>query len=549
MKKLNGRIKPYIGATALLFAAATQQNAMALPPIKVGDVDIGTITGYIRTQGSWNLQDHPDTIMTPSGPQKLDGKGDMSMWRSTLYLQYVKGDLPFGSQLTLVGRVHHEARTNYLDKLDNSVTQPGNMMNNYNNNGEAIREAYIDVPFSDRVRLRFGKQQVVWGETDLLQALDLVNPRDLSWRSLFEPEDEEWRKPLIMANLIIDVPEANGSLQLLYRPGWDKDTQMGNTLDLWGGRWSAQGSYGVNTLALIPYDYHHSHGDTDDPSYGFRWTGTADDLGYSVAYYHTLSDNPVLNVSAPGLGIRPYKGYIGSGAGDIGPLQGVPAGLMSGEFILPSINIVGGSLNYPLTGIDMVLRSELAVRLNQPYNADVISAAPSSALKAMRNGTIIEKTTAKLMVGFDKPWRGGKAIFGTVDSPFWTVQIFDTWIPGFDKKDGLLDVGASHLKEHSVIAVTTFGLSYNQNTVNPSVALAWDTSYGGGVVIPSVNILYGDHWRLRFDAPVFFKAGGGCSVTPGLNGIAPGTRGADCTHLFGTFDHNDQLTARLTYQF
>ena len=533
MNMLKSTIKPYIGAMAVLFAAFSPQGAMALDPIKIGDVDVGTITGYIRTQGSWNLEDHPDRDFSPSslGAKKIGGKGDMSMWRSSLYLQYVNSNLPYDSKLTLIGRVHHETRTSYLNKLDRSVAQTGNLMNFYNDNSEAIREAYIDIPLSDRVKFRFGKQQVVWGETDLLQALDLVNPRDLSWRSLFEPEDEEWRKPLIMANFMISVPEAKGSLQLIYRPGWDKDTQMGNTLDLVGGRWSAQGSKGVNTLGLIPYNYHHKSGDTDDASYGFRWTGIfgQNNIGYSLAYYHTLSDNPILNVSVPGV-ITPYKGSIGAGAGILGP------GVL-GEFILPEIDIIGGSLNYPLTGIDMVLRSELAVTLDKPYNAG----HPLSALVPLP--TIKEETTAKLMIGFDKPWRGGKAIFGTVDSPFWTVQIFDSWIPGFKKSDQLFDVGTSKLKEHSVIAVTTFNVSYNSNTVNPGVALAVDTSNGGGAIIPSVNILYGDHWRLRMDMPIFFLADDGCSTNP-LTG-----KGANCTHLFGTFDNNNQFSARLTYQF
>jgi hypothetical protein len=539
MKQRKGMIKPYVGAAAVLLAASLQQNAMALPAIKIGDVEFGTISGFIREHASWNLYDHPDLANPFTGTQTMEGQGELSMLRTTVEMQYVSGKnlLPYDMQLTLVGRLNKESRTTYLKRLDANPLQTGDLMDNYNSNREGIREAYLDIPFSDRVRLRFGKQQVVWGETDLLQALDLVNPRDLSWRSLFEPEDEEWRKPLIMANLIIDVPEANGSLQLLYRPGWDRDSQMGNTLDLFGGRWAAQGSKGVNTLAMLPYNYHHSEGNTDDASYGGRWTGVAGDLGYSLAYYHTLSDNPVLNVSAPALGITPYKGGIGSNATDFSTLGApLPPGFAFGEFILPQIDIIGGSLNYPLTGIDMVLRSELAVTLDKPYNAE--SVAGGAALP-----TIKEKTTAKLMIGFDKPWRGGKAIFGTSTSPFWTVQIFDSWIPGFKVEDKLLDIGSSHLKEHSVIAVTTFNLNYNNDTVNPGVALAMDTSNGGGVVIPSVNILYGDHWRLRLDAALFFKAQDGCSTDP-MTGA-----GANCTHLFGTFDNNDQVSARLTYQF
>jgi hypothetical protein len=538
MKQLKSSIKPYVGAAAVLLAASMQQNALALPPIKIGDVDVGTITGYARVHGSWNLYDHPDLANPFTGTQTMEGQGELSMLRSTLKLEYVNTNLPYDSKLTVVGRLVKESRTTYLKRLDANPLQVGDLMDNYNSNREAIREAYLDIPLSERVKFRFGKQQVVWGETDLLQALDIVNPRDLSWRSLFEPEDEEWRKPLIMANVNISVPEAKGSLQLLYRPGWDRDSQMGNTLDGFGGRWAAQGSKGVNNFALIPYNYHHAEGNTDDASYGGRWTGTfgEDNIGYSLAYYHTLSDNPVLNVSAPLLGINPYKGAIGSKATDFSTIGApLPPGLAHGELILPQIDIIGGSLNAYVQSLDLVFRGELAATLDKPYNAE--SAAAGAALP-----TIVEKNTVKFMIGFDKqiPLMD---LLGTDSASFWTVQIFDSWIPGFKVEDKLLDIGSSHLKEHSVIAVTTLGLSYKTNQVQPNIAFAMDTSNGGGVVIPSVNILYGDHWRLRLDAALFFKAQDGCSTDPATGA------GANCTHLFGTFDNNDQVSARLTYQF
>lgn len=599
MNMLKSTIKPYVGAMAVLFAAFAQQDAMALDPIKIGDVDVGTITGYIRTQGSWNLQDNP-ALKDPTNPAsgKIGGKGDMSMWRSTLKLEYVNSNLPLDSKLTIVGRLVHEARTSYLKDLNASAhavggapaqlgggggngAPPGDIMDYYNDNSEAFREAYLDIPISERIKFRFGKQQVVWGETDLLQAMDIVNPRDLSWRALFEPEDEEWRKPLIMANVMISVPEAYGSLQLIYRPGWDKDTQMGNTADKFGGRWGPQYMVsvpfladlrtalglgnkttvpifgkGINTDVLLPTNYHHKNGDTDDPSYGFRWTGVfgEDNIGYSLAYYHTLSDNPVLNVSAPALGIMPYGGQIGANALNLAQVipelglmtpPGAPP-LASAEFILPKVDIIGATMNAYVQPLDIVFRGEMAVTLNKPYNVDVKLPAflgpPLGGVVTSLPPGIIEKDTVKLMLGFDKqlPLMD---LLGTDSASFWTVQIFDNWIPNFDKKDMIQDIFFSRMREHSVIAVTTLGLSYKTNQVQPGIALAVDTSNGGGVIIPSINLLYGDHWRLRMDAPIFFKAGGGCSTDP-VTG-----KGEDCTHLFGTFDNNNQFSARLTYQF
>jgi len=74
-----------------MLAASMQQNALTLQPIKIGDVDIGTINGYARVHGSWNLNDHPDMDLANPG-KTVEGWGELSM-------------LLFGSQLTVVGRL------------------------------------------------------------------------------------------------------------------------------------------------------------------------------------------------------------------------------------------------------------------------------------------------------------------------------------------------------------------------------------------------------------------------------------------------------------
>lgn len=528
MKKLKSCITPSVGAIALLLAVSIQQNALALDPIKIGDVDVGTITGYARVGATWNLQDHPE----PDGfGNTIKGQGELSMLRSTLQLQYVNANLPSflpeGTSVTVIGRLFKESKTTYLKRLDAVPSQVGDLMDNYNINREAFREAYLDIPFTKRVSLRFGKQQVIWGETDLLQALDIINPRDLSWNAPgFEPEDEDLRQTLIMANLNVSVPEWGGALQLLYRPGWDRETQLATTLDLFGGRFAGQPTKGVNVLAGLSYNYHHPHGDTDDPSYGFRWTGTAGEsnVGYSLAYYHSVENIPVLNVSVPGV-VTPYKGAIG-----------VPGGV-GAELILPEFDLIGATVNAYIKPLDLVFRTEAGFTKNKVYNAE-------SALGGAALPTLLEKNTVKFMVGFDKQI-ALMDVLGTDSASFWTVQIFDSWIPGFNVSDKLLDgPGATaHLKEHSVTAVTTFGLSYKNNQVQPSVALVASTSYGSGALIPSVNLLYGDHWRLLLNAVFFFPGMlGGCSTQP------DGT-GANCTHGFAAYDNNNQVGARLTYQF
>ena len=62
-----------------------------------------------------------------------------------------------------------------------------------------LREIYIDatMPVSngDEINFRIGRQQVVWGRTDLFRVLDQVNPIDFSIQSIYE-EFEDSRIPL-----------------------------------------------------------------------------------------------------------------------------------------------------------------------------------------------------------------------------------------------------------------------------------------------------------------------------------------------------------------
>jgi len=81
--------------------------------------------------------------------------------------------------------------------------------------------------------------------------------------------------------------------------------------------------------------------------------------------------------------------------------------------------------------------------------------------------------------------------------------------------------------------------NYANDTVNPSLAGVADLTYGGGVIIPAVELVQGDHIRIRLEGSFFFHETDQDRPLQGFND----------TNLFGYFSGNDQLMARLTYQF
>ena len=483
----------------------------ALLPGKAQAVEVGNfhLNGYVREYLSFNLNDVPET----AGNDKYE----LSMNRLQVLLQ-LRGNVG-KARVTVIGRLVREQITNYLQDLEHQVETPlpsgyvvdANFKNEYDRN--ELREFYLDIPVGDRINLRLGKQQVVWGETDFFQAMDVVEGYDQTWRSFLEPENEEWRKPLILANAVINVPELKGALQLLVRPGFDDEKDIGNSYDMFGGRWSQNGSRGFDLNAVrpiadvalgipsLPFDYHHSEGNTDDPSYGGRWTGTLgenDDLSYSLNYYHTQAQNPV---------IFPAEG----------PPSKYPMGL---AFVYPEIDIFGGTLSGYIPFIDSVFRAEVAYIPDHPINNITYQ--------------VMEKDLVRAMLGLDTNLRL-QNVLHTSNASMLSLQVFDTYICNYNEDERLINAFGTTEDEHTTWVTGIFTLPYKMDTITGQLVAVQDVSNGGGVFAPSVEFQFGPSWRVKFEGDIFY--GGKKSDGPG-----------DAT-LFGSFDNADQFLTRITYQF
>ena len=143
--------------------------------------------------------------------------------------------------------------------------------------------------------MRVGKQQLVWGQSDFFQAMDLVHGFDFRWRLFFE-NNEDWRKPLFLVNFDLDLQdELGGSLNFFVRPGLDREDDVGSNFNIEGGRWIPHPYRGVDFTAFTEYNADHTDGAQDDPTFGFRWNSDIGSIGYSVAYLRTFNPAPIMN--------------------------------------------------------------------------------------------------------------------------------------------------------------------------------------------------------------------------------------------------------------
>jgi hypothetical protein len=540
--------------------------AMGLPVAHAGDADGKgdfkfALSGYARAWVSLNLENQPELRAENQGGAtnggvgttfNSDSKWDASMIRGSVLLD---ADASYmGLKFKTIARLDREYKTDYLKDLERlrSVGQvvntngPGSaalggkassIMDNYNNFD--FREFWVEAPIGDRVTVKFGRQQLVWGESDFFHAMDVVHGYDLSWRLFFEGENEEWRKPLILLSTKIRIPEASGMLSAFIRPGWDRCQDIGNTYDVNGGRWFFQPYRGFNLSAITTKDCDQKNWDQEDVTGGVRWEGEAFDLNYSLAYINTFSADPVANPNGTntGTGIQ-YKGSDVKG--------------FFFDRIHPKIDVLGATVSGYSALLDSVISVEASYTIDQPYNFGTGAFGGGGRDgNGVGNGLggIKTKDVVNVMLRFDHNLKL-EDILGTTRPSFSSIQLFDTMVVDYKRSDDLVRLFAygSDLKEHNTILTMFTVLNYMNDKINPSFVLGFDLGNGGGFAIPAVAFTLNDNWVGKVEADIFWSGGKSSTSQFGLGGPKAGPQ-EPRSQLFGYFEKSSQLVFRLTRQF
>ena len=498
------------------------------------------VSGYLREYIGIKLDNSPDFGSGTTG-KKVSGAGKVAMARSVLRLDL---DAAYrGVRFKAIGRAVHERKTSYLKGLQKSVTATGGNPDfvdeeyeDSGGNGE-IRELYAIFPVAPNVSLTLGKQQVAWGEGDFFRISDIIHGNDLRWRPT-ERENEETRNPLWLVNAVVDFPDIESQLQLIYRPGWDKAQDVVNLRDIFGGRGQQQPFKGFDFTAGIPQGYDHSSGDTDDANYGLRWMSRIPNtnIDYSLLYYRGLWRDGVVNSGANPTGSAPPSFLAG----------------FLGEMIHPFVDTWGITYNIDVPSKNLVFRGEATYIPNRPFNVGSLGGtytpfgAPGFYVPVPGLGGITEKQVLSTLWALDWNVNWTMKWLGTQRQSLWTVEVFDDWIINHHGGDDLVAIvgNGATAQEHHTIFTTTLAMNYKFDNVQPTVALLYDVNYGDAVFVPSLNLRYGDHWRLYLEGNFVLA-----KHTVGAVATGAGECLENDTHVLGLDGHNDQFLVRLTYQF
>lgn len=108
-----------------------------------------------------------------------------------------------------------------------------------------IREINLDADFGQvfghRLSMRLGRQQIVWGESDLFRSIDIVNPLRVDQNGFVGEAFEDFRTPIWAVKFLYDIGNvgtilSNVGIETFYTPRWRPFT---NHLILEGG-WDLQ---------------------------------------------------------------------------------------------------------------------------------------------------------------------------------------------------------------------------------------------------------------------------------------------------------------------
>jgi hypothetical protein len=116
-----------------------------------------------------------------------------------------------------------EIRDRYTDRFESQIRRQVEKEN-------TLRDVYLEFATQQagpgRLSVRLGKQQVVWGEADVVRSLDVINPLDFRKNFLLGPDQpnlNEYRIPLWMLKALYAWgqmgPFANNAVEALYIPG------------------------------------------------------------------------------------------------------------------------------------------------------------------------------------------------------------------------------------------------------------------------------------------------------------------------------------------
>ena len=397
----------------------------------------------------------------------------------------------------------------YGDKKKSELAMP-----EFNDRLDFIREAFvtktIGMSGGESTFLKIGKQQVVWGRTDLFRVLDVINPVDYSRNNIYD-ELQDIRIPMWIAqaeyrmggsetmqdrnvsvvwnfdkfrpnnlgqggtpNSILDA----GNFFRAMANCWDNGCTVGNFAGPPGtvGLASVATNFGPGQIGIRNVDL--PNWSLDNTQLGLKFEGvTQDGLSFSLNALTYRSQLPSLRGGKPA-----NNPFSGAAAGPFMP------GLIAFDLVYPRVNLLGGSADFQIESLGGAMRLEGAYTSGEEF------------ANTMKPELYSKNNVWRSVIGFDRPTF--VPFISTERTVLFSGQLFYQHI--FDHQKDLNASSGKYMGmpdwKDNVIATLLMKAFLMQDRLSPEVIFARDFRAGANVVAPAVEWSATDNLKFKFGA-------------------------------------------------
>ncbi len=454
----------------------------------------------------------------------------------------------------------------YLDFDEHELASP-----EFNDRLDFLREAYFtaDIPLDNGAELgfSFGRQQVVWGRTDLFRVLDVINPVDFSRHNIYD-ELEDIRIPMgiFTAEYHTGGTETFEDLSFQFLWKWEKFRPhnlgqggspyailgagnffraMNNCWDNGCTVWNFPApdvavEFGPNQIGIRQAD--QPDWKIDETDVGMRMEGVFKGVGFSLNTLYYTSQLPSLR----------------GGLQSVDPFSGVPGVYpysLAFDIAFPRIFLLGGSTDFYSEKLKSAFRVEFAWTTGEEF--------PNT----LRPELYSESNVIRWVVGWDRPTF--IPFLNKNRSFLISAQLFGQHLLDHELEDGPFGkVGIPDWK-NNVVGTLLFKGFYKNDQVSPQLLMAYDAKAQAGTVAPSIDWLISDSWRFVIAANLKFGTGAqsfddnrsaipypslagllgapGTAASAGLSGYEP--LGRFRAGPLGMAQNEDEIQLTLRYRF
>jgi hypothetical protein len=414
----------------------------------------------------------------------------------------------------------------------------------FNDRWDFIREFYVqadyDLDNGHQFGVKVGKQQIVWGRTDLFRVLDVLNPVDYSRNNIYD-ELEDIRIPMWMAEFEYRFGPAGSFDDLNVSFVWNFDKFRPNNLGQAGTPYQAldAGSlfrslsncwengctvsnfpvpqfdldnppYFDPTMPpnLLPVDFGPGiigirntelpNWSLSNSQFGLKVEGVYQDVGFSFNVIEYRSQMPSLRGGiVSGDPFNPVPTEFNDQGQPIAfeGKQGVYPYALAFDIAFPRVTLVGGSLDLYADSIKSAFRVEMAWTDGEEF-ADTSTPELYTESNVVRWVLGWDRNTFIPFLNKKRAFLLSAQIFGEhlLDHNEITTEVN---LPNGDTINGT--IGTANWEDNFIFTFLFQGW-YMNDRLNPQVIMAHDYEAGHTTIAPAIEYSHDDNWQVTLRA-------------------------------------------------